>query len=101
MDPISLYLERDILPEEKSEAKKYEEKLLDFGYPRIENYMSVLSLVLICFVYTPRHQNYSWRSYMKRFVGVTQEEIHISSSYYSRILVAGHAKGGAEICKEM
>ena len=74
MDPISLYLERDILPEEKSEAKKYEKKLLDFGYPRIENYISVLSLVLICFVYTPRHQNYSWRSYMKRFVGVTQEE---------------------------
>ena len=74
MDPISLYLERDILPEEKFKAKKYEEKLLDFGYPRIENYISVLSLVLICFVYTPRQQNYSWRSYMKRFVGVTQEE---------------------------
>ena len=74
MDPISLYLERDILPEEKFEAKKYEEKLLDFGYPRIENYISILSLVLICFVYTPRHQNYSWRSYMKRFVGVTKEE---------------------------
>ena len=26
------------------------------------------------FVYTPRHQNHSWRSYMKGFVGVTQEE---------------------------
>ena len=54
--------------------KKYEEKLLGFGCSRIENYTSVLSLVLIYFVYTLRHQNHSWSSYMKRFVGVTQEE---------------------------
>ena len=74
MDPISLYLERDILPEEKSEAKKYKEKLLGFGCSRIESYISVLSLVLTCFVYTLRHQNYSWRNYMKGFVGVIQEE---------------------------
>ena len=54
--------------------KKYEEKLLGFGCPMIESYTSVLSLVLICFVYTPRHQNHSWRSYMKEFMGVTQGE---------------------------
>ena len=54
--------------------KKYEGKLLVFGCPRIENYINVLFLVLICFVYTPRHQNHSWRSYMKGFLGFTQEE---------------------------
>ena len=74
MDPISLYLERDILPEEKFEAEKYKEKLLGFGCSRIESYTSILSLVLICFVYTLRHQNHSWKSYMKEFVGVTQGE---------------------------
>ena len=71
MDPISLYLERDIVPEEKSEADKVRRKLLGFGCPRIENYTSVLSLVLICFMYTLRHQSHSWRSYMKGFVKVT------------------------------
>ena len=35
--------------------KKYEEKLLGFGCLRRESYISVLSLVLICFVYTLRH----------------------------------------------
>ena len=54
--------------------RKYEEKLLGFGCPRIKSYISVLFLVFICFVYIRRHQNHSWRSYMKRFVGVTQEE---------------------------
>ena len=72
MDPISLYLERDILPEEKFEAEKYKKKLLGFGCSRIESYISVLSLVLICFVYTPRLQNHSRKSYMREFVGVTQ-----------------------------
>ena len=39
--------------------KKCVEKLLGFGWPRIENCISVLSLALIYFVYTPRHQNHS------------------------------------------
>ena len=54
--------------------KKYEGKLLVFGCMRIENCINVLFLVLICFVYTPRHQNHSWKSCMKGFVGVTPEE---------------------------
>ena len=28
----------------------------------------------IYFVYIPRHQNYSWKNYMKEFVEVTHEE---------------------------
>ena len=53
---------------------KYEEKLLDSGFPRIENYTSALSLVLTCFVCTPKHQNHFWRSCTKGFVEVIQEE---------------------------
>ena len=56
MDSISLFLEKDILPEEK--LRKYEEKLLGFSSPWIENYTSALSLALTCFVCTPKHQNH-------------------------------------------
>ena len=54
--------------------RKYEEKFLGFGYPRIGNYTSALTLVPICFVCTPKYQNHFWRSSMKGFVGVIQEE---------------------------
>ena len=53
---------------------KYEGKLLGSGSPRIENYTSALSLILTCFVCTPKHQNHFWRSCMKGFVEVIQEE---------------------------
>ena len=53
---------------------KYEGKLLGSGSPRIENYTSALSLVLTCFVCTLKHRNHFWRSYMKGFVEVIQEE---------------------------
>ena len=57
--PILLFLERDILPEEKPEAEKYEGKLLGFGCPRTESCINVLFLGHICFVYIPRHQSHS------------------------------------------
>ena len=53
---------------------KYEEKLLDSGSLRIENYTSALSLVLIYFVCTLKHQNHFWRNCMKGFVEVIQKE---------------------------
>ena len=59
MDPILLFLEQDILPEEKSEARKYEGKLLDFGCPRIKNCINILFLGHIYFVYIPIHQSHS------------------------------------------
>ena len=74
MDSISLFLEKDVLPEEKFEAEKYEEKLLGFGSPKIENYTSALSLVLTCFVCTPKHQNHFWKSSTKGYMEVIQEE---------------------------
>ena len=77
--------------------RKYEEKLLSFGCPRIENYTSVFSLALICFVYTPKHQNHFQRSSTKGFVGVIQEEDPCLMDSYPGILVAKYAKGGAGI----
>ena len=53
---------------------KCKRKLLDFGSLRIENYTNALSLVLTCFVCTLKHQNHFWRSCMKGFVEVIQEE---------------------------
>ena len=53
---------------------KYEGKLLGSSSSRIENYTSALSLVLTCFVCTPKHQNHFWRSCTKGFVEVIQEE---------------------------
>ena len=48
MDSISLFLR-------SLKLRKYEGKLLGFGCPRIENYTSALSLVLICFVCTSKY----------------------------------------------
>ena len=53
---------------------KYEEKLLNFGSPRIESYTSALSLALTCFVCTSKHQNHFLRSSTKGFMEVIQEE---------------------------
>ena len=53
---------------------KYEGKLLDSSSPRIKNNTSALSLVLTCFVCTLKYQNHFWRSCMKGFVEVIQEE---------------------------
>ena len=53
---------------------KYKEKLLGSSSPRIENYTSALSLVLTCFVCTPKHQNHFYRSSTKGFVEVILEE---------------------------
>ena len=61
-------------PKKSLKLIKYEGKLLGSGFPRIENYTSALSLVLTCFVYTPKHQNHFWRSCTKGFVEVILEE---------------------------
>ena len=58
MDSISLFLEKDVLPEEKSEANKIRRKALVSGSPRIKNYINAFSLLLTCFVCTPKHLNH-------------------------------------------
>ena len=61
-------------PRKSLKLIKYEGKLLGSSFPRIENYTSALSLVLTCIVYTPKYQNYFWKSCTKRFVEVILEE---------------------------
>ena len=74
MDPISLFLERDILPEEKSETEKVRRKASQFWLSEDRKlYKRSFSGPYLLCVHS-RHQNHSWRSYMKGFVGVTQEE---------------------------
>ena len=63
-------------PKKSLKLIKYEGKFLGSSSPRIENYTSAFSLVLICFVCTLKHQNHFWRNCMKRFVEVIQEEDH-------------------------
>ena len=74
MDHIVSFLKDDTLPEEKSEAEKYEEKLLGSGCLRITSCTSIPILGRICYVYIPKHQSYCSRSCTKEFVGVTQEK---------------------------
>ena len=62
------YLKRNQKP------RKYEEKLLDSGYPRITSCTNASILDPICYVYISKHQSYYSRSCMREFVGVTREE---------------------------
>ena len=52
---------------------KCEERLIGFGCPRTKSCTNALSLGHIFYAYTLRRQSYSWRSYIKGFVEVTQE----------------------------
>ena len=66
MDPIVLFLKDDILPDEK--------KLLGFGYPKIKSSTSAIFLDCIYYAFILKQQKHSWKSYMKGFVEVIQEE---------------------------
>ena len=60
MDPILLFLERDILPEEKSEVEKIRRKAPRFWLSEDRKlYKRFFFLVFIYFMYIPMHQNHS------------------------------------------
>ena len=59
MDSILLFLERDILHEEKEKVEKYEGKPFDFGCLRKKSCINVRFLGHICFAYILRHRNHS------------------------------------------
>ena len=59
MDPISKYLESDILPEEKAEAKKYAGKLLGFGYQGTRSCTDDLFLDCTCSACIPMQHSQS------------------------------------------
>ena len=74
MDLILLFLERDVLPEEKSDAEKVRRKAPRFWMSEDKKLYKRFFLDQICFVYIPMHQNHSWNNCMKGFAEVTQEE---------------------------
>ena len=76
MDPIVLFLKKDILPEDKSEANKVRRRRLISGYPRTISCTSAHFLGHTYFAFTLRHQSYSLRSYMKGFMEAMQEADH-------------------------
>ena len=68
MDPMVLFLKKDILPEERSKAKKVRRKAPRFWLSKDQNCISTPFLGHTCCVYILKHQSYSFRSYMKGFV---------------------------------
>ena len=72
MDHIMLFLKEDVLPESKSKANKIRRKAPGFGCPRTESCIKDPSLAHICYAYTLKQLNYSWKNYMKGFVEATR-----------------------------
>ena len=54
MDPIVLFLKDDLLLEEKSEAERYEERLLGSSCSMTKNCINSLFLGHTCYTYIPR-----------------------------------------------
>ena len=74
MDPIVKFLKDATLPEEKSEAEKYEETQLGSGCLRITSCTNAPILDCIYYVFTLRHRSHCLKNCTKESVGVIQEE---------------------------
>ena len=99
MDSISLFLEKDVLPEEKSEADKVRRKAPRFWLSEDRKlYKRFFSGPYLLCVHPEAsesllkelHRKGLWKSYRRK--------ITVSQGSYLRILVAKHAKRGARIC---
>ena len=92
MDSISLFLKKDILPKEKSEAEKVRRKAPRFWLSEDRKLYkrSFSSPYLLC-VHPKASESRRglWESHRRK--------IPVSQGYYLGILVARHAKGGVEI----
>ena len=73
MNSIMLFLKEDILPKGKFDANKVQRKAPQFWLFEDQSYTNALFSGHIYYVYTLRHQSYSWRSYMKGSVEATQD----------------------------
>ena len=71
MDSIVLFLKKDVLPENKSEADRYKGRLLDFGCPRTKSCIRGHFLAHICYAYTKKQLSYSWKNYIKESMEAT------------------------------
>ena len=72
MDFIILFLKEDVLPENKSEADKVRRKAYWFWLSEDQKLYkrSFFGPYLLC--YTQKQLSYSWKNYMKEFVGATR-----------------------------
>ena len=102
MDPISLFLERDILPEEKSETEKVRRKASQFWLSEDRKlYKRSFSDPYLHCVHPEVSESLLEEFTRKDLWESHRRKILISLGYYSGILVARHAKGGTGICQEM
>ena len=99
MDSISLFLEKDVLPEEKSKADIIRRKAPRFWLFEDKKFIQALFLWSLLALCTPRSIKITfggaarrglWKSYRRK--------IPVSQGSYPRIPVAKHAKRGAGIC---
>ena len=77
----------------REKLRKYEERLIVFGCPRIKRCISVLSLDHIYFVYTLRQCSCYWKSCMKEFVIIIQKE----GPYHIELSLGA---SGGRVCRE-
>ena len=99
MDSISLFLEKDILPEEKSEAEKVRRKAPRFWLSEDKKlYKHSFSGPYLLCVHPEASESLMEELYEGICGSHTGGRSLISSGYYSGVLVARHAKGGTGIC---
>ena len=80
---------------------RYEERLLDFGCLRTKSCIRDLFLDHICYAYTLKQLNYSWKSYIRDVWKSHRRQILILQSPHPGILVAKYVEGGTSVCEEM
>ena len=99
MDSISLFLERNIMPEEKSEAEKVRRKAPWFWLSEDRKlYKHSFSGPYLLCVHPEASESLMEELYEGICGSHTGGRSLISSGYYSGVLVARHAKGGTRIC---
>ena len=101
MDSMSLFLEKDILPKEKSKAEKVRRKTHRFWLSKDRKLYkrSFFDPYLLCV--HPEASKSLLEELHEGVYGSHTRGSPISSGYYSGILVVKHAKGGTRICQEM
>ena len=72
MDPIVLFLKKDILPKESQKLRKCKERLLGSGYLRTTSCTNAHFLGHTYCVYILKHQSYCWRNYIRESVEATR-----------------------------
>ena len=100
MDSISLFLEKDVLPEEKFEADKVRRKAPWFWLSEDRKLYKRSGPYLLC-VHPEASESLLEELHEEVCGSHTRRKITVSQGSYPRVLVAKHAKRGVGICQEM